>query len=87
MGRPVGLLGAFAVVLVVTAFLIDEAERAPRLNEALLRLQDSTAQIRIRGAFLLMIAVVAVAGQVGVELLIAGSWPGCCWAWSTAIRC
>ena len=75
-GVRLGLLGAFAAVLVVTALLIDEAERAPRVREALVRLQDSTAQIRIRGAFLLMIAVVAVAGQVGVELLIAGFLAG-----------
>ncbi len=53
------LLGDF--VLVAAAFLVAilGAERSQRLSDVLVRLQDTTAQIRVRGAFLLLIAFVS----------------------------
>jgi Kef-type K+ transport system membrane component KefB len=41
-----------------------------RVSGALLRLQDTTAQIRVRGAFLLLAAFVVVADSFGVEAIL-----------------
>jgi Kef-type K+ transport system membrane component KefB len=40
------------------------------ISRVLLRLQDTTAQIRIRGAFLLLIAFVALAESFGLEVIL-----------------
>jgi Kef-type K+ transport system membrane component KefB len=51
-------------------------ERSRRLSAALLRLQDSSAQIRVRGAFLLLAAVLALAGRLGLEVLLVAFTAG-----------
>jgi Kef-type K+ transport system membrane component KefB len=50
---------------------ITRAERMVWLSRALVRLQDTTAQIRVRGAVLLLIGLSALAARFGVELLLA----------------
>jgi Kef-type K+ transport system membrane component KefB len=54
----------------VTFLVIRAAERSKRVGEDLLRLQDSSAQIRVRAALLLMIALVALAEGLGLELIL-----------------
>ena len=64
------LLGGFAVLVAVIGFAVAGAERSMSLSDALLRLQDTTAQIRVRGAFVLLIGFVALADQVGLETIL-----------------
>ena len=69
-GSTAILLSAFSGLLAVTFFVVKGAERSARVEEDLLRLQDSSAQIRIRGAMLLMIAFIALAEGLGLELIL-----------------
>src|SRR5262249_31950849 len=61
------LLGGFVLVAAGFLLAIVGAERLTRLSEVLVRLQDTTAQIRVRGAFLLLIAFVALAERLRVQ--------------------
>jgi Kef-type K+ transport system membrane component KefB len=69
-GSTAVLLGIFVVLLSVTFFVIRQAERSMRIGEDLLRLQDSSAQIRVRAAMVLMIAFVALAEGLGLEVIL-----------------
>src|SRR3954452_4323497 len=62
----VGLFGIGAAVL----FAVKGAERSKAVTRDLVRLQDSTAQIRVRGAWLLMIGFVALAEAFGLEAIL-----------------
>lgn len=72
------------VLLIVGLFLaaglvglaLAGAERSVRLGAVLRRLQDTTAQIRIRGAFLLMVGLVALATQLGLEVILGAFLAG-----------
>ena len=64
------LLGLFAVLVVVIGLAIRGVERSERLSSVLVSLQDTTAQIRVRGAFVLLVGFVAVAEQVGLEAIL-----------------
>jgi len=70
------LLGALFLVAAAFLFAITGAERSRSLNRALLRLQDTTAQIRVRGAFLLLIAFVAFAQRLGLEVILGAFLAG-----------
>jgi Kef-type K+ transport system membrane component KefB len=63
-------LTAFVGLLAVTFFVVKGAERSRRISDDLLRLQDSSAQIRVRAAMLLMIAFVALAEALGLEVIL-----------------
>jgi Kef-type K+ transport system membrane component KefB len=63
------LLGLVAVVAVID-LAIRGFERSDRLSSVLASLQDTTAQIRVRGAFVLLIGFVALAEQVGLETIL-----------------
>jgi Kef-type K+ transport system membrane component KefB len=64
------LLGIFALVVVLIGLAIAGFERAGSLSRVLLALQDTTAQIRVRGAFVLLIGFVALADSVGLETIL-----------------
>jgi Kef-type K+ transport system membrane component KefB len=64
------LLGLFALLVVAVGLAVRGAERSTALSRVLLRLQDTTAQIRVRGAFLLLIGFVTLAEQVGLETIL-----------------
>lgn len=64
------LLGLFAVLVAVIGLAIRGFERSDRLSSVLSALQDTTAQIRVRGAFVLLIGFVALADQVGLETIL-----------------
>ena len=70
------LLGGFLLVGAAFLLAIVGAERSRRLSDALLRLQDTTAQIRIRGAFLLLIVFVAMAERFGLEVILGAFLAG-----------
>ena len=46
------------------------AERSMRISDTLRRLQDTTAQIRVRGAVVLLIAFAALAESLGLEVIL-----------------
>src|SRR5918994_4334936 len=69
-GSTAVLLAAFVGLLTVTFFAVRGAERSERVEEDLLRLQDSSAQIRVRAAMLLLIVFVALAESLGLEVIL-----------------
>jgi Kef-type K+ transport system membrane component KefB len=64
------LLGVFGLVVVVVGVAIAGVERSMSLSTVLRRLQDTTAQIRIRAAFVLLIGFTALADTVGFETIL-----------------
>jgi Kef-type K+ transport system membrane component KefB len=51
-------------------------QRWPALSAALARLQDTTAQIRVRGAFVLLVAFVLAAERLGIEAILGAFLAG-----------
>jgi Kef-type K+ transport system membrane component KefB len=64
------LLGVFGVVVLLVGLAISGFERSMSLGRVLLRLQDTTAQIRVRAAFVLLIGFTALADSVGFETIL-----------------
>jgi Kef-type K+ transport system membrane component KefB len=69
-GSAALLLGALVALAVVVAAVVRGAERSKRISAELVRLQDTTAQIRIRAAFLLFVGFAAVAEGLGLEVIL-----------------
>ena len=61
------LLAGFALLAAGFAFVVLRLERSMRIAAVLQRLQDTTAQIRVRGAFMLLVAFVAFASVRGAR--------------------
>jgi Kef-type K+ transport system membrane component KefB len=70
LGAQLVLLAAFGLLVVVLAVALLGLERWMRLGGALVRLQDTTAQIRVRGVFLLLALFVAFAEGFGLEAVL-----------------
>lgn len=64
------VLAAFTAAVVVITLAVRAASHGRTIASALLRLQDTTAQIRVRGAFLMLIGLVAVARGFGLEIIL-----------------
>ena len=64
------LLSIFGVVVVLVGVAIAGVERSMSLSRVLRRLQDTTAQIRVRAAFMLLIGFTALADTVGLETIL-----------------
>jgi Kef-type K+ transport system membrane component KefB len=64
------LLGVFGLVVLLVGFAIAGVEHSMSLTRVLQRLQDTTAQIRVRAAFLLLIGFTALAEKVGLETIL-----------------
>jgi Kef-type K+ transport system membrane component KefB len=64
------LLGGFVLLAAGFALVVLRLERSKRIATVLLRLQDTTAQIRVRGAFMLLVAFVALASVLGLETIL-----------------
>jgi Kef-type K+ transport system membrane component KefB len=64
------LLGLFGLLVVLVGLAIAGFERWRGLSNVLVRLQDTTAQIRVRGAIVLLIGFVALAENVGLETIL-----------------
>ena len=82
-GAKIVVLGAFAGLVAATGLAVSGAARSMRLGQVLVRLQDTTAEIRVRFAVLLLVAFTALAERFGLERSSAHSWPARSWAWST----
>ena len=70
------LIGGFVVLVVAMGLALAEVEHSSRLSSAIARLQDSSAQIRVRGAFLLLIGLVVVAQLFGLEVILGAFFAG-----------
>jgi Kef-type K+ transport system membrane component KefB len=64
------LLGLFALVVALVGVTIAGLERSISLSRVLRRLQDTTDQIRVRAAFVLLIGFTALAEEVGLETIL-----------------
>jgi Kef-type K+ transport system membrane component KefB len=69
-GATIILLVSFVLLAVVAYVALVGVERSTRISQELIRLQDTTAQIRVRGAVVLMIAFVALAETLGLEVIL-----------------
>ncbi len=70
------LLGGLGMLAVVLGLAITRTERIRRVSATLVRLQDTTAQIRVRAAFLLLVGLVAAAEGLGLELILGAFLAG-----------
>lgn len=70
VGAKLVILGGFAVLVAAISVAIATAGRSNHLSIALYRLQDTTAQIRVRGAFVLLIGFAAIAQRLGLETIL-----------------
>lgn len=75
-GARLVLLAAFAGLVVVTALVVAAAGRSRRLGTTLTRLQDTTAEIRVRAAVVLLVAFVALAEAFGLESILGAFLAG-----------
>ena len=70
IGAKLILIGMFVAAIAAVAIGVRQAERSRRVSAALVKLQDTSAQIRVRGAVVLLIGMVALAEQLGLELIL-----------------
>ena len=76
LGAKLSLLVSFAALAAAIGLAVVGAERSMRLSSALLRLQDTTAQIRVRGAFVLLVGFVVLAEKFGLEAILGAFMAG-----------
>jgi Kef-type K+ transport system membrane component KefB len=69
-GATLFLIGMLVAMGAVVYLAVRGGEHSMRLRDDLLRLQDSTAQIRVRGAVVLLVAFAAVAEALGLEVIL-----------------
>jgi Kef-type K+ transport system membrane component KefB len=76
VGSTILLIGGFVALVIATGVALAEIEHSSRLSSTLRRLQDTSAQIRIRGAFLLLVGLVVVAQLFGLEVILGAFFAG-----------
>ena len=64
------LLGSLAILAGAIGLAVAGAQRWARLTSLFLRLQDTTAQIRVRGAVVLLVGFAAIAEHLGLEVIL-----------------
>jgi Kef-type K+ transport system membrane component KefB len=69
-GAQIVLLVEYAGLVTAIGVLIAVAGRSQRLGAALVHLQDTTAEIRVRGAVLLVVVLVVLAEHFGLETIL-----------------
>ena len=70
------MLGVFAGLVAVTGIAVSGAARSMRLGQVLVRLQDTTAEIRVRFAVLLLVAFTVLAERFGLESILGAFLAG-----------
>jgi Kef-type K+ transport system membrane component KefB len=75
-GSKAVVLGAFAALVAVTGLAVSGAARSMRLGQVLIRLQDTTAEIRVRFAVLLLVAFTFLAEKFGLESILGAFLAG-----------
>src|SRR5215211_867919 len=69
-GSTLLLLGSLFVLAAVVYGAAKGAGRSMRIRADLLRLQDTTAQIRVRAALVLFVGFAAIADELGLEVIL-----------------
>ena len=69
-GSTLLLLGSLFALAAVVFVVVRGAERSARIRADLVRLQDTTAQIRVRAALVLFVGFAAVAQELGLEAIL-----------------
>ncbi|HLM30163.1 MAG TPA: cation:proton antiporter [Solirubrobacterales bacterium] len=69
-GTKLVLIAIFVLAIASVLMAVAGAERSRRVSMTLVRLQDTSAQIRIRGAFVLLVGMAVLAEQLGLELIL-----------------
>jgi Kef-type K+ transport system membrane component KefB len=69
-GATLLLIGSLLGLGVVVLLAVRGASRSMRIRADLLRLQDTTAQIRVRGAMVLLVGFAAIAEALGLEAIL-----------------
>jgi Kef-type K+ transport system membrane component KefB len=64
------LFGIFALLVVTVGLALAGAGRVRALSSALDRLKDTTSQIKVRGAFLLLVGFAVLAERLGLETIL-----------------
>jgi Kef-type K+ transport system membrane component KefB len=75
-GAKIALLAAFVVLVVVVAVVVRWSGQSMRLGDVVMRLQDSTAEIRVRAAMLMLLGFVVLAEQFGLESILGAFMAG-----------
>ncbi len=70
VGSTLLLIGSLVVLAAVVFISVKGAARFRPIRADLLRLQDTTAQIRVRGAVVLLVGFAAIADQLGLESIL-----------------
>jgi Kef-type K+ transport system membrane component KefB len=76
VGVRLVLLGLFGLFVVAVGVAVLGAEHSPRISATLLRLQDTTAEIRIRASFLLLAVFVVLAERLELEAILGAFFAG-----------
>jgi Kef-type K+ transport system membrane component KefB len=76
VGAGAVLLATFAVFILAVGAAIFAAEHSMRLTTTFMKLQDTTAEIRVRSAFLLLIVFVVLASKFGLEAILGAFLAG-----------
>src|ERR1700754_3983239 len=69
-GATLLLIGSLLALAAAVLVAVRGAGRSMRVRADLMRLQDTTAQIRVRGAMVLLVAFAAIAEALGLEAIL-----------------
>jgi Kef-type K+ transport system membrane component KefB len=75
-GERLVMVALFALLVAVAGLAVATAGRSERIGVVLVRLQDTTAEIRVRAAIVLLVAFVALAEQFGLETILGAFLAG-----------
>jgi Kef-type K+ transport system membrane component KefB len=76
VGSTLLLIGSLVLLALVVFIAVKSAERSSLLRMDLVRLQDTTAQIRVRGAVVLLVGFAAIANSLGLESILGAFMAG-----------
>jgi Kef-type K+ transport system membrane component KefB len=76
IGSTLLLIGGLVAVAAAVFVAIMGAEHSMKIRQDLLRLQDTTAQIRVRGAVVLLVGFAALADSLGLESILGAFMAG-----------
>jgi Kef-type K+ transport system membrane component KefB len=76
IGSKLALLIAFFAFVVAVGIAILGLERSMKVSQTLVKLQDTSAEIRVRGAFLLLAVFVVLASKFGLEAILGAFLAG-----------
>jgi Kef-type K+ transport system membrane component KefB len=76
VGSTLLLIGSLVALAAAVFVAVRTAERSSLIRADLVRLQDTTAQIRVRGAVVLLVGFAAIADSLGLESILGAFMAG-----------